>query len=67
MINQQLLDYVRSQRSAGLPKEAIIQALGAGGWTAADVNEAWMAIDGVKTPPPSTPSLRRRLRYSRAR
>ncbi len=52
MINQQLLDYVRAQRSSGLSKEAITQALAAGGWSANDVNEAFMAIEGVKTPPP---------------
>jgi hypothetical protein len=55
MINQQLIEYVRAQRSNGLSKEAIIQALGAGGWTSNDVNEAFMAIDGVKTPPPPPP------------
>lgn len=55
MINQQLLDYVRAQRSAGLSKEAITQALAAGGWTQTDVTEAFMALDGVKTPPPPPP------------
>jgi hypothetical protein len=57
MINQQLLEYVRAQRAAGLPKEAIIQALAAGGWTTQDVNEAFMAIDGVRTPPPPPPPV----------
>jgi hypothetical protein len=58
MINQQLLEYVRSQKAAGLSKEAITQALAAGGWTAQDVNEAFMAIEGVRTPPspPAAPS-----------
>lgn len=55
MINQQLLDYVRQQKTAGISKEAIIQALAAGGWTANDVNEAFMAIEGVKVPPPPPP------------
>lgn len=55
MTNPQLLEYVRVQRANGLSKEAIIQALSAGGWTAADVNEAMMAIDGVTTPPPPPP------------
>jgi hypothetical protein len=55
MINQQLLDYVRAQRSAGLSKEAILQALAAGGWTQNDVTEAFMALDGVKTPPSPPP------------
>jgi hypothetical protein len=55
MINPQLLDYVRAQRASGLSKEAITQALAQGGWTAQDVSEAFMAIDGVQTPPPPPP------------
>lgn len=55
MINQQLLDYVRAQHTAGLSKEAIAQALSSGGWTANDVNEAFMAIEGVRVPPPPPP------------
>ncbi|HVU80359.1 MAG TPA: hypothetical protein VHD37_03285 [Candidatus Paceibacterota bacterium] len=56
MINPQLLDYVRAQRASGLSKEAITQALAQGGWTAQDVSEAFMAIDGVQTPPPPPPA-----------
>ena len=56
MINPQLLDYVRAQRAAGLSKDAITQALAAGGWTTQDANEAFMAIEGVKTPPPPPPA-----------
>ncbi len=56
MINPQLLEYVRAQRASGLSKDAITQALAAGGWTAQDANEAFMAIEGVKTPPPPPPS-----------
>lgn len=56
MINPQLLEYVRAQRSAGLSKDAIVQALAQGGWTPQDVNEAFMAIDGVQTPPPPPPA-----------
>ncbi len=55
MINQQLLEYVRAQKSTGLSREAITQALASGGWTADDVREAFMAIDGVSTPPAPTP------------
>ncbi|HVV15495.1 MAG TPA: hypothetical protein VHD55_03805 [Candidatus Paceibacterota bacterium] len=55
MINPQLLDYVRAQRASGLSKEAITQALAQGGWTQQDVAEAFMAIDGVQTPPPPPP------------
>ncbi|TSC68956.1 MAG: hypothetical protein G01um101456_419 [Parcubacteria group bacterium Gr01-1014_56] len=57
MINQQLLDYVRTQRSSGLSKEAIVSALAAGGWNANDVNEAFMAIEGVRTPPPGPATM----------
>ena len=57
MINAQLLDYVRAQRAAGLSREAITEAVSAGGWSANDVNEAFMAIDGVKTPPPPPPPV----------
>lgn len=56
MINPQLLEYVRAQRTAGLSKEAIVQALAQGGWTPQDVNEAFMAIDGVQTPPVPPPA-----------
>jgi hypothetical protein len=56
MINPQLLEYVRAQRAAGLSKDAITQALATGGWSAQDANEAFMAIEGVKTPPPPPPS-----------
>ena len=53
MINEQLVQYVRAQRTNGLTKEAITAALAEGGWTSTDVNEAFMAIDGVSTPPPT--------------
>lgn len=51
MINPQLLNYVRAQRSAGVPKEEIIRALSGGGWSAQDANEAFAAIEGVQVPP----------------
>lgn len=56
MINKELTEYVRIQRSNGLSKEAITQALAAGGWNTADVNEAFMAIDGVMVAPPPPPT-----------
>ena len=56
MINPQLLEYIRAQRAAGLSKDAITQALAAGGWNSQDANEAFMAIEGVKTPPPPPPA-----------
>lgn len=55
MINPQLLEYVRAQRSQSLSKEAIVKALAVGGWTYQDVEEAFMAIEGVQTPPKAPP------------
>lgn len=55
MVNQQLLEYVRAQRAAGLSKEAIVQAAAPGGWTPADIDEAFDALDGVQRPPPPPP------------
>ncbi len=55
MINQPLLDYVRAQRGSGLSREAIVSGLAAGGWSQNDVDEAFMAIEGVRTPPPLAP------------
>ena len=62
MVNQQLLEYVRAQRTAGLSKEAIIKAAAAGGWTSADLEEIFAALDGtakpaapVPPPPPPPP------------
>lgn len=51
MINPQLLNYVRVQRQAGVPKEEIIKALAGGGWSAQDAQEAFAAIEGVQVPP----------------
>lgn len=51
MINPQLLNYVRAQRAAGVPKEEIIKALSGGGWSAQDAQEAFAAIEGVQVPP----------------
>jgi len=53
MINPQLLNYVRAQRQAGVPKEEIIKALSGGGWSAADAQDAFAAIEGVQVPPVS--------------
>lgn len=50
MVNPQLLQYVRAQRTAGISKEDIIKALAGGGWSASDAQEAFAAIDG---PPPA--------------
>jgi len=55
MISPQLLAYVRAQRSAGVSKEEIIKALAGGGWSAADAQEAFNAID-TPAPPPAPPT-----------
>lgn len=52
MINPQLLNYVRTQRQAGVQKEEIIKALAGGGWSPQDAQEAFAAIEGVTVPPP---------------
>lgn len=51
MINPQLLNYVRAQRQAGVPREEIIKALAGGGWSATDAQDAFAAIEGVQVPP----------------
>ncbi len=44
MITQEILDYISQQQAAGITREQISQALTAGGWPLADVNEAFSAI-----------------------
>ena len=53
MVNPQLLQYVRAQRAAGVSKEDIIKALGGGGWSATDAQEAFAVIEAP--PPPAAP------------
>ncbi|MDP4020960.1 MAG: hypothetical protein Q8P58_02900 [Candidatus Adlerbacteria bacterium] len=55
MVNPQLLQYVRTQRAAGVSKEDIIKALAGGGWSAADALEAFTTIEAPPPPPPMTP------------
>jgi len=50
MINQQLLDYVRSQLSQGVTKEKIISVLTSNGWTTQDVEEGFKALATPTTP-----------------
>lgn len=40
MVSPQLLDYVRQQQAAGVPKEEIAKSLIASGWQVSDINEA---------------------------
>ena len=54
MVNPQLLQYVRAQRAAGVSKEDVIKALGGGGWSATDAQEAFAAIE-APPPPPAAP------------
>lgn len=55
MINQDVLTYIRGQIALGVSREAIKKSLATGGWTEGDMQEAFAAIDGVKTPPPPPP------------
>lgn len=50
MVNPQLLQYVRAQRTAGVSKEDIIKALAGGGWSAQDAQEAFAAVETPQPP-----------------
>ena len=52
MVTPQLLDYVRQQLAAGIPKEEISKALLLMNWPVADINEAFASLDN----PPPAPS-----------
>src|SRR3989344_2979032 len=58
MVNPELLNYVRGQIGAGVPRDQIKKALATGGWTEEDANGAFFVIDGVRTytAPPAPPS-----------
>lgn len=43
MINQQLVDYVKQQLQAGVPKDAVRKALGEAGWPQADIDDSMKA------------------------
>jgi len=53
MINQQLLDFIKSQLQLGLNKEKITRDLLANGWTAQDIEEGFNTI---AIPTPSIPT-----------
>ncbi|MCX6751937.1 MAG: hypothetical protein NTZ87_00325 [Candidatus Nomurabacteria bacterium] len=57
MINDQLLGYVKSQLSLNMNKETIVANLKLGGWTDADINEAFSAVQPnvVPTVTPASP------------
>ncbi len=48
MVNQQLLDYIKGQRQAGVEDEAIKLALLQAGWADEDITEAMVQISDVK-------------------
>ena len=50
MVSSQLLDYVRQQLAAGIPKEELSKSLITSGWQVSDINEAFASI----SPSPST-------------
>lgn len=50
MVSLQLLDYIRQQLAAGIPKEEISKSLIASSWQVSDINEAFASI----SPSPST-------------
>src|SRR5579859_1347074 len=47
MIEPQLLDYIRQQTAAGIPKENIAKTLVANGWQVDVINEAFAALSGA--------------------
>lgn len=49
MINQQLLEYISQQLSAGVSKEEISKALVSSGWQIGDINEAFTVISSPAT------------------
>lgn len=50
MITKELLDYIKTQLAAGVPKESIIQNLSTtGGWNANNINEAFASLGSLPT------------------
>lgn len=61
MVNQQLLDFIKSQLLKGIDREIITKELLGSGWTEADIQEGFnlanakiINLTGNSTPPPST-------------
>lgn len=52
MANQQLVDYIKAQRAAGVSRPDLDKALTTAGWSAADMAAAYAAADGIVPPPP---------------
>ena len=59
MINQALVDYIKSVKSQGYEAEAVFEALKGSGWKEEDINEAFDFITKTShLPVGSTPSLK---------
>lgn len=59
MINQDVLAYIRAQEEEGVSRDTIKKSLATGGWSEADMTEAFAMIDGkplVPAPPESAPA-----------
>ncbi len=56
MVNEQLLDYIKSQLEDGVSKEDIKGTLLENGWTDADVGEAFLGFGSTSTAPDPVPS-----------
>ncbi|MBC7836485.1 hypothetical protein H7X87_01760 [Acetobacteraceae bacterium] len=56
MINQDVLNYIRGQIALGVSRDVIKKSLSTGGWSEADMVEAFAAIDGIRMPPPPVPA-----------
>ncbi len=52
MANQQLVDYIKSQLTAGVTKPDLQKAITAAGWTMQDSSDAFAVAEG-KAPPPT--------------
>ncbi len=52
MANQQLVDYIKAQRAAGVSRPDLDKALTTAGWSAADMASAYAAADGIVPPAP---------------
>lgn len=56
MVTRELLDFLRAQRSTGVSRQRLIEVLLAeGGWSKADLDEAFAQLEGVHSPSASKP------------
>lgn len=59
MINEQLLQYIKSQRDAGTPDEEIKDNLKEAGWRSEDIEDGFQAVSGDGTSPQSHQEVRK--------